>query len=59
MVFLHLLNWSLSEHLTETEMDRLLAALKQNRHGQRDWLIGLLILSPRAQGERSLRPALG
>ena len=31
------------EHLTESEMDRLLAALKRNRHGQRDWLIGLLI----------------
>jgi len=31
------------EHLTEREMDRLLAALKRMRHGQRDWLIGLLI----------------
>ena len=31
------------EHLTEDEMSRLLAALKRNRHGQRDWLIGLLI----------------
>ena len=31
------------EHLTEGEMDRLLTALKGNRHGQRDWLIGLLI----------------
>ena len=31
------------EHLTEAEMDRLLAALRRNRHGQRDWLIGLLI----------------
>jgi integrase len=31
------------EHLTEDEMARLLAALKRNRHGQRDWLIGLLI----------------
>ena len=31
------------EHLTEGEMDKLLAALKQNRHGHRDWLIGLLI----------------
>jgi site-specific recombinase XerD len=31
------------EHLTETEMDKLLAALKQNRYGHRDWLIGLLI----------------
>ena len=24
-------------------MDKLLAALRHNRHGQRDWLIGLLI----------------
>jgi type 1 fimbriae regulatory protein FimB/type 1 fimbriae regulatory protein FimE len=31
------------EHLTEAEMTKLLAALKQNRHGQRDWLIALLI----------------
>ena len=31
------------EHLTETEIDKLLAALKGNRHGQRDWLIGLMI----------------
>ena len=31
------------EHLTETEIDRLLAALKRNRHGARDWLIGLMI----------------
>ena len=31
------------EHLTEDEVDRLLAALKANRHGHRDWLIGLLI----------------
>jgi integrase len=31
------------EHLTETEIDRLLAALKRNRHGHRDRLIGLLI----------------
>ena len=31
------------EHLTEAEIERLLAALKQNRYGQRDWLIGLLI----------------
>jgi site-specific recombinase XerD len=31
------------EHLTEDEIARLLAALKRNRHGQRDWLIGLLI----------------
>jgi type 1 fimbriae regulatory protein FimB/type 1 fimbriae regulatory protein FimE len=31
------------EHLTEEEVDKLLAALKGNRHGHRDWLIGLLI----------------
>jgi type 1 fimbriae regulatory protein FimB/type 1 fimbriae regulatory protein FimE len=31
------------EHLTEAEMAKLLAALKRNRHGHRDWLIGLLI----------------
>ena len=31
------------EHLTEAEMDKLLAALRQNRHGHRDWLIALLI----------------
>ena len=34
------------EHLTEEEVDRLLAALKANRHGHRDWLIGLLIYRP-------------
>jgi integrase len=27
----------------ETEMDKLLAALKDNRHGHRDWLIGLVL----------------
>jgi site-specific recombinase XerD len=31
------------EHLTEQEVAKLLAALKTNRHGHRDWLIGLLI----------------
>jgi site-specific recombinase XerD len=31
------------EYLTEDEVNKLLAALKVNRHGQRDWLIGLLI----------------
>jgi hypothetical protein len=31
------------EHLTEAEMDKLLAALKRNRHGHRDWLVGLVI----------------
>jgi len=31
------------EHLTETEVSKLLDALKRNRHGHRDWLIGLLI----------------
>lgn len=31
------------EHLTEGEITKLLAALKANRHGPRDWLIGLMI----------------
>jgi type 1 fimbriae regulatory protein FimB/type 1 fimbriae regulatory protein FimE len=31
------------EHLTEHQMAKVLAALKSNRHGHRDWLIGLLI----------------
>ena len=31
------------EHLTETEIEKLLTALKGNRHGSRDWLIGLMI----------------
>jgi type 1 fimbriae regulatory protein FimB len=31
------------EHLTEAEVTKLLAALKRNRHGHRDWLIGLMI----------------
>ena len=31
------------EHLTESELAALLATLKGNRHGHRDWLIGLLI----------------
>ena len=28
---------------TEAEIEKLLAALKGNRHGHRDWLIGLVI----------------
>ena len=31
------------EHLTEVERDKRLRALKGNRHGHRDWLIGLVI----------------
>jgi hypothetical protein len=31
------------EHLTETEVEKLLTALKRNRHGHRDFLIGLMI----------------
>ena len=31
------------EHLSEAEMDTLLAALRRNRHGHRDWLVGLMI----------------
>ncbi len=36
-------DYRVREHLTEAEVDKLLAALKGNRHGDRDWLIGLLI----------------
>ena len=36
-------DYRVREHLTEFEVDKLLAALKGNRHGHRDWLIGLLI----------------
>ena len=35
--------YRIREHLTEAEMDKLLTALKRNRHGHRDWLIGLVI----------------
>jgi site-specific recombinase XerD len=31
------------EHLTEAEIEKLLTALRQNRYGHRDWLIGLMI----------------
>ena len=36
-------DYRVREHLTEREIDRLLAVLKGNRHGPRDWLIGLMI----------------
>jgi type 1 fimbriae regulatory protein FimB len=36
-------DYRLREHLTEAEMAKLLVALKANRHGDRDHLIGLLI----------------
>jgi integrase len=35
--------YRIREHLTEAEVDKLLAALKRNRHGHRDWLVGLII----------------
>src|SRR5499427_10171827 len=35
--------YRIREHLTEAEIDKLLTALKRNRHGHRDWLIALLI----------------
>ena len=38
--------YRIREHLTEYEVDRSLAALKRNRHGHRDWLIGFDDLSP-------------
>jgi type 1 fimbriae regulatory protein FimB len=35
--------YRIREHLTEAEIEKLFAALRGNRHGHRDWLIGLLI----------------
>jgi type 1 fimbriae regulatory protein FimB/type 1 fimbriae regulatory protein FimE len=35
-------SYRIREHLIEDEMSKLLAALKENRHGDRDWLIGLM-----------------
>src|ERR1700746_4012688 len=35
--------YRIREHLTEAEVEKLLAALKRNRHGHRDWLIGVII----------------
>jgi site-specific recombinase XerD len=35
--------YRIREHLTEAEMDKLLGILKRNRHGHRDWLVGLVI----------------
>jgi type 1 fimbriae regulatory protein FimB/type 1 fimbriae regulatory protein FimE len=36
-------DYRVREHSTEGEVEKLLAALKKNRHGHRDWLITLLI----------------
>src|SRR5262245_63242833 len=36
-------DYRVREDLTEAEVEKLLGALKRNRHGHRDWLIGLLI----------------
>jgi hypothetical protein len=47
------------EHLTEGEMDKLLAALKGNWHGHRGWLIRLLIVTASAARVGSLRSAMG
>jgi integrase len=35
--------YRMREHLTETEIDKLLAARRRNRHGRGDWLIGLVV----------------
>jgi hypothetical protein len=51
--------YRIREHLTEAETDKLLAALKRNRHGHRDWLIGLVNLPARSAHVRGLRSPLG
>ena len=43
------------EHLTEAEMDKLLAALRRNRHGHRVGLVGLIIYSHGLRVFRGLR----
>ena len=47
-------DYRVREHLTETEIDNLLAALKRNRHGARDWLYRADDLSPRPSRKRGL-----
>ena len=42
-------------HLTEAEMDKLLAALRRNRHGHRVGLVGLIIYSHGLRVFRGLR----
>ena len=39
------------EHLTESEMVKLLATLKANRHGHRDWFDWSADLPARIEGE--------
>ena len=47
------------EHLTEAEIEKLLTALRQNRYGHRDWLVGLMIYRHGLRVVRSLRSPLG
>ena len=45
------------EHLTEAEIGKMLAALKDNRRSHRDWLIGLVIYRHGFGGTRQLAEA--
>ena len=47
------------EHLTADEVERVIKAAKDNRHGHRDLLDGSLDLPPRVARRRNLRSALG
>ncbi len=47
------------EHLTEAEIERLIAAAKANRHGHRDATRGASGLSAGPTGGRTCGPALG
>ncbi len=47
------------EHLTETEIEKLIEAARGNRHGHRDSTMILSRLSSRLSGFRDLRPHLG
>jgi hypothetical protein len=47
------------EHLTEREVEKLIAAAKDNRHGHRDATMILVTLPARPAGQRTLRTAVG
>jgi hypothetical protein len=52
-------SYRVREHLTEAEVAKLLAALKRNRHGHRDWLLGLIIYRAMVYGSRRLATFVG
>jgi hypothetical protein len=45
--------------LTQDELDRLFAALKDNRHGHRDYMVALVTFLHGLRGQRADRPPVG